>query len=196
MSFIETIPERDATGAAADLYEGDRATFGLLPNFTQAFSLRPEVYAAWRQLVGAVKGNMDVRRYELVTLAAARRLGSSYCMLAHGSVLADGYLEPDVVKAIALDFHTAGLDEVDTAVMELADKVAGDATAVTAADVERLRELGLSDAEIFDVVAAAAIRCFFSKVLDGLGAEPDAHYAALDTGLREALTPGPAPAGW
>jgi hypothetical protein len=32
---------------------------------------------------------MDLRRYELATLAAARRLRSSYCCLAHGRVLAE-----------------------------------------------------------------------------------------------------------
>ena len=58
----------------AEMYDVDREAFGGLPNFTKAFSLRPEVYAAWRQLNGAIKANMDLRRYELATLAAARRL--------------------------------------------------------------------------------------------------------------------------
>jgi alkylhydroperoxidase family enzyme len=84
----------------------------------------------------------------------------------------------------------AGLDEVDTAIMELADKVAADATAVGAEDIERLRSLGLRDDEILDVVLAAAVRCFFSKTLDALGVEPDAAYAKLDPQLREALTVG------
>ena len=46
------------------------------------------------------------------------------------------------------------------------------------------------ETEIFDVVMAAAARCFFSKVLDGVGAEPDAKYRALDPELRDALTVG------
>jgi alkylhydroperoxidase family enzyme len=83
-----------------------------------------------------------------------------------------------------------GLDEVDRAVMELAEKVVDDAASVTQADVDRLRELGLSDAEIVDVVLAATARCFFSKTLDALGVAPDAAYAALPTELREALTVG------
>jgi alkylhydroperoxidase family enzyme len=66
--------------------------------------------------------------------------------------------------------------------MDLADKVAADAPSVTQADVDRLRELGLPDAEVFDVVAAAAIRCFFTKVVDGLGFQPDAAYEDLDEG--------------
>jgi uncharacterized peroxidase-related enzyme len=190
MTYLETVPEAQASGAVAAMYETDREGFGFLPNLTRAFSLRPDVYAAWRQLNGAIKASMDLRRYELATIAAARRLRSSYCALAHGSVLLDKFLEPDALKAIVEDHHAAGLDPVDVAVMDLADKVAGDATSVTEDDVERLRALGLTDAEIADVVLAAAARCFFSKALDALGAQPDAGYAELDPALRDALVVG------
>ncbi len=195
MTFIETVPEAEATGAVQEMYETDRASFGDLPNLTQAFSLRPEVYAAWRQLNGSIKAGMELRRYELATLAAARRLRSSYCALAHGSVLLNnGFVTPSGLQALMDDDGTAAapaeLSPVDVAVMELADKVADDATTVTAADVDCLRELGLSDTDILDVVLTAAARCFFSKCLDGLGAAPDAKYAALDPELRDALTVG------
>src|SRR3979490_2163351 len=137
MTFIETVPPADAAAPVADLYAADREAFGDLPNFTQAFSLRPEVYAAWRQLNGAIKGGMDLRRYELATVAAARRLRSSYCALAHGTILADRFLGPDTVRAVMADHRTAGLDAVDVAVMDLAEKVADDATSVTEADPAR-----------------------------------------------------------
>jgi hypothetical protein len=65
-----------------------------------------------------------------------------------------------------------------------------DATSIDQADIDRLRSLGLSDADIEDLVLAAAARCFFSKTLDALGVEPDAKYADLDRGLRDALTVG------
>jgi uncharacterized peroxidase-related enzyme len=190
MTFIETVAEGDASAELTQMYETDREVFGHLPNLTRAFSHRPDVYAAWRQLNGAIKANMDLRRYELATVAAARRLRSSYCTLAHGSVLMDQFVAPDELVAIVADHHDAGLDPVDVAVMDLADKVAQDATAVTQADVDALRSHGLSDAEVFDVIAAAAARCFFSKVLDGVGAQADAKYADLDPSLRETLTVG------
>jgi uncharacterized peroxidase-related enzyme len=190
MTFIETVPEDQATDAVAAMYETDRQTFGHVPNFTKAFSLRPDVYAAWRQLNGAIKADMDLRRYELATVAAAGRLRSSYCCLAHGSILLDRFLGPAGVRAVIGDHGAAELDAVDTAVIELADKVALDATSVTQTDVDRLRFLGLADSEILDVVLAAAVRCFFSKALDGLGVEADAKYAQLDPELRDVLTVG------
>lgn len=190
MTFIESVPEDRATGATAEMYDADRAAFGDLPNFTKAFALRPDVYAAWRSLNGAIKANMDLRRYELATVAAARRLRSSYCTLAHGSLLMEKFMEPDAVQALVDNYQTAELEPADLAVMELADKVAQDATAVSQADFDRLRTLGLTDAEILDVVLAAAARCFFSKTLDGLGAEPDRKYSDLEPGLRDTLVVG------
>lgn len=42
--------------------------------------------------------------------------------------------------------------------------------------MEGLRAYGFTDAEIFD----AAARCFFSKFLDALRAEPDSAYLELE----------------
>jgi alkylhydroperoxidase family enzyme len=157
-------------------------------NYERAFADRPDVYAAWGELLGAIKANMDLRRYELVTLAAARRLRSSYCSLAHGKVLAEQFGEP--VHEIALDRRAAGLDEVDVAVMDLAERVVDDASSIDETELQRLRDLGLSDAEIMDVVLAAAARCFFAKTTDALGVLPDASYRELDSELREVLVVG------
>jgi uncharacterized peroxidase-related enzyme len=190
MTFIGTVSEAEAVGPAAEMYATDRKAFGFLPNFTRAFSHRPETYAAWRQLNGAIKAGMDPRRYELATVAAARCLRSSYCTLAHGSVLMDKFLDADSVTAIVEDHRTAELSVADVAVMDLAEKVAEDATAIQQADIERLRSAGLSEAEVLDVVLAAAARCFFSKTLDALGVEPDAKYADLEPRVRDALTVG------
>jgi uncharacterized peroxidase-related enzyme len=157
-------------------------------NYELAFEQRPAVYAAWGQLNRAIKAGMDLRRYELATLAAARRLRSSYCCLAHGTVLAERFGEP--VAEIAVNHRAAGLDEIDVAVMDLAEQVVDDATSIGEADLQRLRDLGLSQEEIMDVVLAAAARCFFSKTLDALGVRPDSSYGELEPVLRQALVVG------
>ena len=158
-------------------------------NYERAFAERPDVYAAWGELLGAIKANMDLRRYELATLAAARRLRSSYCSLAHGKVLLEQFGEP--VVEIATDRDSAGLDAVDLAVMDLAERVVDDATTITDAHLQRLRDLGLTDAEIMDVVLTAAVRSFWTKTLDSLGVQPDASYAELDARAPRGARRGP-----
>ncbi len=157
-------------------------------NMERAFEPTPDVFAAWVQLNTAIKEGMDLRRYELATLAAARRLRSSYCCLAHGTVLIERFGEP--VREIALDHRSAGLDEIDVAVMDLAERVVDDATSIGDEDLQRLRDLGVPDAEIMGVVLAASARCFFSKTLDALGVLPDAFYSELDPELQSALVVG------
>lgn len=190
MSWIRTPPEDGAGDAVAAAYDRDRATLGYVANYTRVFAHRPAVYDGWRSLNGAIKASMDPRRYELATVAAALRLRSSYCSLAHGKVLAEQFDGPAAVSVLATDPSAAPLSEVDRAVMRLADKVAAGAAHMTEADLAELRDLGLDDAEILDVVLAAAARCFFSSVLDAVGAEPDAVYRSLDPDVRDALTVG------
>jgi len=185
MAYIDTVSEDEATGDTALLYEQERERVGFVPNLARVFGSRPDAYRGFRALNATIQGSMDLRRFELATLAAARRLRSSYCALAHGKILVEQFYDADTVIRLP-----EGLDETDAAIMELADKVADDAGAVGPDDIERLRSLGLTDPEIVDVVLAAALRCFFSKTLDALGAEPDARYAELDPRLRDALTVG------
>jgi len=78
MAFIKTIPEEQADGLLKDQYEAARKSNGYVPNFVKAFSIHPEVYDAWLKLIGAVRSNMKMRRYELVTLATAMELDCSY----------------------------------------------------------------------------------------------------------------------
>ena len=131
MAFIHTVPEDAADGDVAEMYESDRAGLGYVANYTKAFSLRPEVMRAWGGLAGAVRGNMAPRAYELATVAAAQELRSSYCSLAHGKILAEQVLGgPDEAREAVVDPASSGLDARDVAVVDLAAKVARDATSV------------------------------------------------------------------
>jgi len=78
MLRIQTIPADQANGLLKELYADDVRANGYLPNHTQVFGLRPEVLAAYRKLMGTIRGNMSLRRYELVTLAAALTMRCVY----------------------------------------------------------------------------------------------------------------------
>jgi uncharacterized peroxidase-related enzyme len=155
---------------------------GTATNYERVFTLAPEVYQHWAALSQSVKAGMDLRRYELVTLVAARRIGATYCSLAHAGVLRARFYDDAELRAIATDWRHAGLDPVDVAVMDFADLVATDPGKVTAADTDTLRGHGLSEQDIFHVILAVSIRRFFGGVLQATGAEPDQN-------LFDALTP-------
>ena len=197
MAFIKTVPAAQAEGKLLEIYQEDLKTKGYVANHTSAFSLRPDVYRAWQNLLGSIRSHMRLRRFELVTLAAAQALKCTYCMLAHGAILRKNFFSPGELAAIARDFHSAGLPGEEVALMEFAQKVTLEPNQLTQQDIDLLREKGLSDEEILDVVLAVTARSFMSKTLDALGAEPDAALMDLEPELREALVigrPFPTPA--
>ena len=192
MPFLQTVPPEDASGEVKAMYDKDLAAQGYVANYTRAFSARPDVLQGWLALKDAITSGMDPRLYELATVAAATAIRSSYCSLVHGNILATGYYPAEQVVSIAGDGDeaAAALDAVDAAVVRFARKVAEEAEQITPEDVGELRRLGFSDADVFNVILAAAARCFFSKVLDATGTLPDAALNDLPDRLRAALTVG------
>ncbi len=176
--FIETTPENAAEGALADWYRSQRDAWGFLPDYAGCFSTRPDVAKAWATLNLTIRGGMDRRRFELATIAAARALRSTYCTVAHASFLRDVCGDGATVRALAFAPDGSDLSPQDAAVYDFATRLALDASAIEQDDVDALRDAGLSDADVADVVFAVAARSFFTKVLDGLGARLDPETAA------------------
>jgi len=189
LMFIETRPEAEAEGKLRAIYEGDIQSMGYVPNNAKVFSLRPDVLEAWRAFQGSIRKNLRLRRYELVTLAAAMALKCRYCLLAHGAILLKNGVSPDQLRKILTDFKDAGLEPREVAMMEFAQKVIRDASEITRADIDVLRTLDFEDVEILDITLTATMRSFASKTFDALGAGPDAVYAELEHELSD-LLPG------
>ncbi len=187
--FIQTIRESEAEGKLREIYEGDRKSLGYVPNHARVFSLRPEVLEAWRALQVSIRKSLRLRRYELVTLAAAMALKCRYCLLAHGAILNKNGMSVDQLRAILTNFRNAGLEHPEVAMMEFAQKITRSANEMTQADVDVLRALGFEDVDILDIILTATMRSFASKTFDALGAGPDAVYAELEHQLSELLPP-------
>lgn len=189
MAYIETVQSPADNEELRAMYERQQAHHGYLPNYAKVFCYRPEIMGLWAQLQSGIKRHMDRRRFELVTFAAANALRSTLCSLAHGELLTE-FLSMEDVEAIARGETPKSLSEAEAAMIVFGRKVASDASAVTADDVELLKRHGFTDAEIFDISAAAAARSFWTKILDSLGVEADAPFRAMSPEFRDALTVG------
>jgi uncharacterized peroxidase-related enzyme len=189
MAFVDTVPVPAAEGAVRALYERQQAHWGYVPNYAKVFSHRPEVMSRWASLQSEIKRNIGARRFELVTFAAALALRNSYCALAHGDALAE-FLTAEEIRSIATEETPSVLEPAEAAMVCFARRVARDAAAITAGEVAELGRHGFTAAEIFDIVATAAGRAFFAKLLDALGVEADATYLALPEATRSILCRG------
>ena len=185
MSILRTISENEATGDIAAIYAEDVADLGYVPSHTKVMALNAEAYRAFEALARSIAKPLGLRRYELVTLAAAEAIGSSACRFAHARKSLK-IMAPDEVLRVISDYRTAGLSTAEVAMMDFAAALSRDSSAMTSEDSQQLRDLGFTDRDILDIALAAGLRNFFSRTLHALAVEVDVP-PGLTIELREAL---------
>lgn len=185
--IVETPEPAAATDHVARMYDGDVSDVGFVFMHTRAMAVNPEAHEAFESLLRAVVPSIGLRTYELATLGAARAIGSSHCLLAHGrKTLRAGLMDEEQLERVARDYTDAGLSDQDVAVMAFAERLSSVPQAMTDADTLRLRELGFTDRQIVDISLAAAARNFLSRFLLALAVPVD-EVPGLSPELVEAL---------
>jgi hypothetical protein len=78
MAYIHEILSEEGTGQLRELYDQDLNDQGYIDQSTRIFSQRPDVLADFRVAQRKVRTHLRLRRYELVTIAAARAIGCKF----------------------------------------------------------------------------------------------------------------------
>lgn len=184
--FLEPPPDSEARSA---MYARDAADDGYVRNLIRLWAWRPDVFDAFlnvRKLV-AEKSELSLRERAILVCATAANLGDSYCALVWGTALASE-TDPMTAAAVVQCKEATELTARERALATWAGEVVREPNAITAEDVDRLRAVGLTDQEIFDVTVFVALRLAFSTVNDALGARPDWQLAAAaPTMVRDAV---------
>ncbi|MGW9197206.1 carboxymuconolactone decarboxylase family protein [Micromonospora chersina] len=187
-AFLTDPPLSPAVTAA---YEGDLTSDGYVNNLTRVWCWRPDVLASFQAVRADLLAGSALSPREVAVLVAATAAarGDAYCALAWGARLAD--LSDEATAAQVLRGADGDLSERENALAAWSRQVVRDPNAATEAQVERLRDAGLGDQEIFEATTLIAFRLAFSTVNDALGARPDPQLAEKAPRLvREAVTFG------
>jgi uncharacterized peroxidase-related enzyme len=172
------LPEPPITPPAQALYDEDLADSGYIWNVSRLWTYQPDTLVRLFDLMSQAlsPSGLDFRSRGIIVTATASTLGDSYCSLAWGGKLS-GASGPSVAAGV-LDGTDTELTEQERAIAGWARKVVADPNATTSADVQALRDVGLSDQQIFSVTAFVALRLAFSTINDALGTRPDAQLVA------------------
>ncbi|MFW5924433.1 MAG: peroxidase-related enzyme [archaeon] len=151
---VETLPE-----SVRERIEYERDRSGFLPNVFLAFAYRPRQFQAFFDYYDAIveESALDREEIEMIVVAVSGVNDCLYCIVAHGALLRiyadDSYL----AEQLATNHRTADVSERRRALCDVAVKLTERPAAVTDADLERLRDHGYSDEEIWDVGSITAL---------------------------------------
>ncbi|WP_020393056.1 carboxymuconolactone decarboxylase family protein [Kribbella catacumbae] len=191
MSGAGFLAEPEPTEERRQFLDDDLTEPGFIMNVTRLWAHQPSALVALFDLLRVINAphRFSYRERGILIAACTSASHDSYCTLSWGSKLAAA---TDVATAVSVVLGDDGpLSDTERAMAEWARKVARDPNGTSAADVQQLRDAGLTDPQIFAITAFVAARIAYATVNNALGAQPDAELAAkAPRELVEAITYG------
>jgi alkylhydroperoxidase family enzyme len=191
VGFLEEPPINPQTQA---LFDEDVEESGYVWNVSRLWAYQPDTMGHLFELMSEAfkPSRLDFRQRGILVSAAASTLGDSYCSLAWGGKLS-GAADPTIAVGV-LKGTDAGLTAQEKAAASWARKMVTDPNATTPEDLQKMRDTGLTDKQIFAITAFVALRVAFSTINDALGVGPDAQLVeSLPTPVTESVTYGRLP---
>lgn len=180
MSRLPLIQPESATGPAADLLAGVQKALGVTPNMTKAMANSPAVLKAYLDLSGALSGGaLPAPVRERIAIRIAQENGCDYCLSAHT------YIATDIVAVEADEAARARMghasDAKTEAVLTFATAVLRNKGGVEDADLKTVRDAGVTDGEITEIVANVALNVFTNYL--NRTADTDIDWPVVRTGV-------------
>lgn len=155
---IPPVTPANTPEATKPILEGIKKAIGMVPNLYATLGHSPAALKGYLALSEALAGgSLSVREAELVALHVSELNGCSYCLSAHTALVTRAGASAEDAAA-ARDGHSQSRRE--RAMLALARRILRTGGARAGRELAEAREAGLTDGEIFEVVAHVAARVF------------------------------------
>lgn len=162
---------------------------GFIPNVFIGIAQRPDEMRAFfdfhdsimdRETPGLSKADR-----ELIVVATSAENSCLYCVVAHGAIARIRTKNPDISDQLATDWRKADLDERQYAIIEAAVKLAVRPSEIIDADLDGLRQHGLSEEDIYDVGTITAFFAMSNRLVHWSGLMPNKEFYLMGRIPRE-----------
>jgi uncharacterized peroxidase-related enzyme len=161
---------------------------GFVPNVFLALAHRP---AEWRAFVAYHDALMEKEDgltpadREMIVVATSAANDCLYCVVAHGAVLRVRSKQPLLADQVATDYRSADITPRQRAMLDVAVKLAVRPAEVGEEDLERLRQHGFDDEEIWDIGAITALFALSNRMAHLTAMRPNDEFYLMGRVPRE-----------
>lgn len=171
MNRIPLIDRNSTTPERKQLLDTIHAAFGASPNMFRAVANAPAALRSMWGSFGALgKGVIGAQLGEQIAVAVANRNACDYCLAAHTAL---GRKAGVSGEALAAAQTGESADPRTAAVLRFVLQLVNERGQVDAADVQALRDQGVNDEQIVEIVAHVALNLFTNYVNVALGVPVD-----------------------
>jgi uncharacterized peroxidase-related enzyme len=178
ISRLRVPDESEIDESIRPIIEQNKRQNGYLENWIISLALNPGTLARsvayFGSLFDADKGKLSPAEREMIALVVSAENGCAYCETHHTKGLARELRDPIRARRIALGHdHVPDLNPREQAFADLAIKITRDPKTVTDDDIDGLRQLGLDDSEILELIETAAFFNYTNRVAISINNIPE-----------------------
>ena len=158
---------------------------GFIPNVFLAWAHRPDEFRAFFAYHDALldkKGGLTKAEREMIVVATSAVNHCHYCVIAHGAILRIRAKQPLLADQIAINYLNADLTPRQRAMLDFAVKVAAQSHEVNDADLAALRAHGMTDEDIWDIGAIAALFALSNRMANLMALRPNDEFYTMGRG--------------
>ena len=165
---------------------------GFVPNVFRALARRPAELRAFLDYHDALMepdpatagSGLSKAERELIVVATSAANDCTYCVVAHGAILRIRSRDPEKADRVAINPGGVELSARERAIVDLALVVAVDPASCTPGELEAARDAGLSDDEIWDIGAIAALFALSNRMAHLTGLQPNPEFFTMGRSPR------------
>ena len=158
---------------------------GFLPNVLRAYAWNPERLRWFSRFYNEImlgESGLSKLERELIAVVVSSANRCWYCQVAHGAAVRQMGKDPVLGEQMVMNWRAAELSPRQRAMLGFAEKLTLESAKIGEADRQALRDVGLSDAEIWDICDVAGLFAMTNRVASGVGMQPNPEYHAADRG--------------
>ena len=154
---------------------------GMVPNVLAAYAFDEAKLNAftglYNDLMLAESGLSKLDR-EMIAVAVSSINRCFYCLVAHGAAVRELSGDPALGEQLVMNYRVADLSARQRAMLDFAVLMTESSYRIEEADRQKLREVGMTDRDIWDVAAVASFFNMTNRMASAVDMHPNPEYHA------------------
>ena len=155
---------------------------GFIPNVLAAFAKFPKQFEGFTKLYNALmlgESGLTKLEREMIAVTVSSENHCFYCLVAHGSAVRELSKDPQLGERIAANFRSAELPKKQEELLNFTKKLTKDPSEIGENDRKKLRDVGYSDRDIWDISAIVGLFNMTNRLASATEMEPNNNYHNL-----------------
>jgi uncharacterized peroxidase-related enzyme len=155
---------------------------GFVPNVFLALLHRPDewrAFVAYHDALMEREGGLTKAEREMIVVATSAAWDCPYCVVAHGAILRVRSKDTRLADFLATNYRSAALTPRQRAMLDYALKVSLRPQELEEVDIQRLREDGFDDEDVWDIAAIAALFGLSNRLAHAFAIRPNPEFHVM-----------------